>query len=183
MDVLNVKLKKLLLVVQKEGITFSELMNASTNLLNSDLDRNDPEVEFALSIIDEIKWTNFKSKAKKTYGTQHDSIKSTLGDYLAEATNSFDLSNNKVLNKVKIGGDMIGGRALIDIYISYKNDNNEACSFAAYQALGSDPIKWLVCSYATGSAKQARICHEFEFSDDSSASQLYRSNLLSLIGK
>lgn len=183
MDVLNVKLKKLLHVVQKEGISFTELMNASTNLLNSDLDKNDPEVEFVLSAIDEIKWTKFKSKAKKTYGTQHDSIKSTLGDYLAEATHSFGLSNNKVLNKVKIGGDMIGGRALIDIYISYKNDNNEACSFGAYQALGSDPVKWLVCSYATGSAKQARLCKEFEFEDDASAYQHYRSNLCSLLDK
>lgn len=183
MDVLNERLRKLLLAVQKESITFKELVNASTNMLNMGLDKNDPEVEFVLSTIDEIKWTKFKSKAKKAYGTQHDTIKSTLGMYLIEASSNFDLSRNKVLNKVKTGGDMIGGRALIDIYISYKNSRNEACSFGAYQGLGSNPIKWLICSYATGPAKQGRVCHEFDYVDESGANQLYHTNLLALLNE
>ena len=181
MDVLNERLRRLLHVVQKEDITFKELVNASTNMLNMDLDRNDPEVEFVLSTIDEIKWVKFKTKAKKKYGTQYDAIKETLGTYLAEASKNFDLSNNKVLNKVKIGGDMIGGRALIDIYISYKNSRNEVCSFSAYQGLGSDPIKWRICTYATGQSKQDRVCQEFEYTDESSAHELYRAKLLGLL--
>ncbi len=60
---------------------------------------------------------------------------------------TFDLSDNKVKNGVKTGGDMIAGRYFIQVYLSYKNQENNGVQIKLEQKKAESELTASVIYY------------------------------------
>lgn len=181
MDIKSQRLANLLLAIQKETISYKQLINASSNVFIKAEDSNDPEIDFVLCEIEKIKWGRFTKETKRASSTvrgkQHEEIKEKLQTTLDAASERFDLSSNRLLTKVKIGGDMIGGRALTDIYISYKNNDGEACVLGAYQQDGSSLLVWRFRPYKKSNNDHQVDYQNFDYQKHSEASDIFLEHL------
>lgn len=70
----------------------------------------------------------FPAAAKRRFGAKDQFARALLTPVFEESQRQFDLSTNRVLNKVKTGGDMLSGRAHVDVYVSYKNQDSRRLS-------------------------------------------------------
>ena len=120
MESISKKIKDLILNIKNTERTIDKLKNLYNNILNSH-ELNDLEKEALTSEVEKKIRTDFPKSAKKILGGKSEKAKVLLEECLQELIEEFDWTNNKVETKVKVGGDMIGGREHVCWYISYKN--------------------------------------------------------------
>ncbi|WP_417702411.1 hypothetical protein [Pseudophaeobacter sp.] len=75
-----------------------------------------------------------------------------MQDYFSDLTSRFDFSANMHKNKVKLGGNVISGEAVIHDYISYRSPQNDMiCSIAFHKTNHGDPLELRVTKHPAGS--------------------------------
>ena len=112
----------ILRIIESQNLSEKELDQLYTNAeAYPDLDETDREI--ILDAITKKLWATSPARAKKRFGAKDMFAQELLRPVFDRTMSAFDLRGNKVLNKVKIGGDMRSGKAFVDVYISYKNDD------------------------------------------------------------
>lgn len=87
--------------------------------------------------------------ANQIFGPKDNEARILLEEAFSELETYFDFSQNKVGNGVKTGGHMISGQAYIDVYISYKNENQTHVALGLYQVELGSPLLCRVRRYST----------------------------------
>lgn len=90
---------------------------------------------------------NYPRAANKHIGAIDREAREYLESVYKKISDEFDLSGNKIKNGVKTGAAVLAGDAVIDVYISYKNDQGIGAVLAAYQPSIDDPICYQVFTY------------------------------------
>ena len=137
MESISKKINDLIENIKNTERTIDKLKNLYNNILNSH-ELNDVEREALTSEVEKKIRIDFPKSAKKILGGKSEKAKILLEECLHELVEEFDWTNNKVETKVKVGGDMIGGREHVCWYISYKNQLGLNTGFVYRQITPSD---------------------------------------------
>lgn len=110
---------------------------------------------------------NYPRAANKHLGTIDKHARDYLERVYEEISSEFDLSGNKIKNGVKTGASVLSGDAVIDVYISYKNEHGIGAVLAAYQPSIDEPICYRVFTYK-GAKKPDNLVNlqEYREADD-----------------
>jgi hypothetical protein len=114
--IVEILLKKIASSVLTQKELVATLQNAQRHEDISDEDRERLIDAVELQLRD-----RFPRSAKTMFGPVDRQARSLLTGVQRDASERVDLSKNRVLNRVKTGGDMIAGRYHLDVYVSYKN--------------------------------------------------------------
>lgn len=145
---------------------------------HSGLDEADREL--ILEAVTTKLWIDHPARAKKRFGARETFAHELLQPVFDKSKIMFDLSANKVLNKVKIGGDMRSGNAFVDIYISYKDDAKRRISLDVRQESADRLPTCSIKDAVVGSGDEG-VRTEFSLGDFEQAAALYLSKLAEVL--
>ncbi|GAA4650106.1 hypothetical protein GCM10023116_23890 [Kistimonas scapharcae] len=107
----------------------------------------------------------FPRTANALFGAKDSDIREMLTRYHKALSERFDLSGNCHKDGVKTGGDVINGKAYLDIYLSYRRKDGHAVSLGFYQeSFDRDPVfnvKRYHKGLDTGLISQERFVSEY----------------------
>lgn len=96
-------------------------------------------------------WKVYPRDAKKRLGPRNTETREKLERYFIDLKARFDLSANHHKNKVKLGGNVISGQALIYDYISYRDNNTRMIVSLAFRKFDEEmPVEIAVEIYPVG---------------------------------
>ncbi|MCF6305438.1 MAG: hypothetical protein L3J33_08705 [Rhodobacteraceae bacterium] len=98
----------------------------------------DTQSESLVEAIEARLWKDHPREAKKILGPRNTETRKTMEAYFDGLQKRFDLSANHHKNKVKLGGNVISGQALIYDYISYRNKNTRMIAHIAFRQLSEE---------------------------------------------
>ena len=113
--------KRALKIIEEKDLSKQELQNYYNNISTSK-EITDYEKEVLTEAVEKTLRIKHPNVAKKLFGSKLVKAQELLGNLFIDLKAEFDWTNNGVDNKVKNGGDMIGGRQYVCMYISYKNE-------------------------------------------------------------
>lgn len=146
--IVSERVTKTLNGISEKSYTERQLCNLLENVRTSDI--NDYEEEILVAAIIQKLRLDHPRKATLMFGKKDDELRGMLSSTHKKIEEKYYLLDNRVQNGVKTGGDMISGLAHIDVYISYKDHNNIACTLGFYQAAADAPLQIRVREYQTG---------------------------------
>lgn len=121
-------------------------------------------------------------KAKSLFGPKDAEARSLLQCIYERTASECDLSANRVGNGVKTGGDMIAGKAYVDVYISYKNEDKWHAGLGFYQTSAEAEPKLRVRLYqGRENNAEGREMNEYPVNDLETAAQKYTKHLERII--
>ena len=129
---LSDEVKNALNLIENKDMTYPQLMNLFNNTEKSTR-ITEIERELLTQKLESVMRINFPRETGNLLGNKNDKPIEILEEVYHTISNKYDLSDNLHKNGVKVGGDMIGGRAYIAWYISYKNRDNWGTSLAYRQ--------------------------------------------------
>jgi len=121
--------------------------------------------------------------AKKRFGPVNSKCRETMEEYFVELQTRFDLSANHHKNKVKLGGNVISGEAVINDYVSYRNnDTKMKCGLTYRQITHETPLVLCVSMNPVGTVENSVPTYK-EYSETSfdEASELFEKYLTEVI--
>lgn len=128
----------------------NQLRNFYNNVASKD-DLTDVQSECLIEAIVKQLWKGYPREAKKRFGPRNTETREKLEAYFIKLKTRFDLSANHHKNKVKLGGNVISGQALIYDYISYRNNNTRMIVSLAFRKFNEEmPIDIAVETYPVG---------------------------------
>lgn len=113
--------KRALKNIEEKDLSKQELQNYYNNISTSK-EITDYEKEVLTEAVEKTLRIKHPNVAKKLFGSKLVKAQELLGNLFEDLKEEFDWTKNGVDTKVKNGGDMIGGRQYICMYISYKNE-------------------------------------------------------------
>lgn len=171
------------LIAKIEAGRFDEsgLINLYNNA-NKKHDLDEMDKERLVDAIEKNTRLRFPKAAKRIFGAKGSVASNKLGELYDSIIKDLDLSGNQVKNGVKVGGDMIGGRAYICYYMSFKNADNQATGICLFQSSIDTELEVSVTRYSTnnpGTIEHER--HVNDMSDFDSMATMYRDYLKELV--
>ena len=110
---------------------------------------SEEDKEVLIEAIEKNTRLRFPRAAKRIFGSK-ETIASTILEKLDQKLiQSIDYTSNKLKNGVKIGGQMISGEFYIDVYMSFKNSDNQGASISLTQKTIDDELVVTVRRYST----------------------------------
>lgn len=119
--------QKLLSEIASGSMTQPRLIALFQNAQRNARVTDEQKERLAVAIEAELR-ERFPRSAKSMFGPADGHARHLLDGVQKEVGAAIDLSRNRVLNRVKTGGDMIAGRYHLDVYVSYKNQNGQRLS-------------------------------------------------------
>ncbi len=107
----------------------------------------------AVEVLEAIKLhmrAKFPRAANRIFGAKQTDAQIKLEGVLARLSEKFDLAKNRVGSRVKAGGEMLSGNLYLDLYISYKNENQDGAALALTQDSVDSELVVNVQRYKTG---------------------------------
>lgn len=180
---INPRVENVLRVIDKKDFTQKELAVFFNNVVN-DKKVSEEEREIIIEALSKKIKSSAPRLAKKMFGPK-DSIGreflQTLYD-IFEQVGGYDFSKNCVGKGVKTGGDMISGKAYVDLYLSYKNKDKWHTGIAYNQKTVNDDPKIIVKIYQGGESNLVgKECDEFDMADEEKAIELFKGYLDKII--
>jgi hypothetical protein len=159
------RVQRVLNVIEIKKLTEEQLRNLYENVCKDNA-ITEADREIIISRI-ELKLRSVSPRlSKKIFGPKDSSARMMLEEVHDRISNLFDLSSNKVGNGVKTGGDMIAGRAYVDVYVSYKNKENWHVGICLYQASIDSPMICRVRKYNTSdNDKLSKFVSDYSISE------------------
>ena len=108
------------------------------NNARSNNEVTDKQREDIVEAIEYQLWVTSPGKAKKVFGARNRDTSEKLQLFLNELKTRLDLSKNQHKTKVKIGGNVIRGDALVYDYISYRDIENNMIAHLAFRKIGEE---------------------------------------------
>lgn len=110
---------------------------------------NEEDKEVLVDAIEKNTRLRFPRSAKRIFGAKELVANTILEKLYNSLSQSTDLTSNKLKNGVKTGGRMISGEFYIDVYMSYKNTDNQGASISLTQQKVDDELIVTVKRYST----------------------------------
>ena len=147
-EISDPRVQRVLSVIESKNLSATQLRNLFSNVT---ADKKISEINRDLLISKlESKLRGTSTRLANTlFGPKDSAARMMLEEAYHKIQGSFDLTSNCVRNGVKTGGDMIAGRAHVDVYISYKNVNGWHVSLGLYQLQVDSPLVCRVRRYNT----------------------------------
>lgn len=147
-DIFDPRVQRVLNVIETRELSATELRNLFTNVTADDkIDEADRDL--LVSKLESKLRVSSTKIANALFGPKDSTARITLEEAHHKVESQFDLTGNRVRNGVKTGGDMIAGRAHIDVYISYKNHDGWHVSLGLYQIEVDSPLLCRLRRYNT----------------------------------
>ena len=131
------RVRKVLELIETKEHSKKELINYFNNIMENSI-ITDWEREVLTKAVEKEMRTKFPNSAKKIFGAKSAKAQELLEEIYSSLEKEFDWSENQVGNKVKVGGSMISGKAYVDWYISYKNEEGYSTGFGYRQKTPED---------------------------------------------
>jgi hypothetical protein len=167
----------------KDGLYDAAQLRSLYRNVEAEDELTDTQRENLVEAIEFHLWKDHPRQAKKILGPRNNETRNQLENYFVSLRERFDLSANHHKNKVKLGGNVIAGEALIFDYISYRNNDTRTITLLAFRKLREDTSldivveKCLVGERAEEKASFRTFTPE-QFQD---ATDLYESYLTSVL--
>lgn len=147
-EITDPRVQRVLKVIDTKELSATELRNLFTNITADDrIDEADRDL-LVSKVESKLRGSSTKL-ANTLFGPKDSAARIILEEAYHKINGVFDLTANRVRNGVKTGGDMIAGRAHIDVYISYKNSEGWHVSLGLYQLDVNSPLLCRVRQYNT----------------------------------
>ena len=156
-------------IIRSGDLAAPQLINLFNNV-NSHKDVSDLQREEVVEAIQDQLWATSKSSAKKTFGPRNRDTQEKLQKFLDDIKTRHDLSQNQHKTKVKVGGKVLKGEALIYDYISYRNSETKMIAYMAFRRIAKkDPLEIAVKKVHVkdqhGAGEQETLFQEHEFNE------------------
>jgi hypothetical protein len=168
----------LLAKINSGKLSVRELKQLSDNVTASARMSNDGRQQILSAIATRLRGSSTKRPVSKAPVREKFAIDLLQGVFV-RSDRMFNLNRNEDANKVKIGGDMKGGKAAIDVYISYKTNKKRKIALDIRQEAEGQPPTCSVKDLVVGSSKGERT--EFPLLEFEQAADLYLSKLLEVL--
>jgi len=134
--------------IEADKYNEKQLINLYNNANNKKgLSEEDKEV--LVEAIEKNTRLRFPRAAKRIFGAK-ESVANTILEKLHQTlSQSIDFTSNKLKNGVKTGGLMISGEFYIDVYMSFKNSDNQGAYISLTQKTIDDELIVTVGRYST----------------------------------
>jgi hypothetical protein len=171
---------KLLEKIAGDGLSEAQLGSLYENATDyPEMDEGDRENLIA-AIEDKLR-SSFPKAAKRRFGPKDEFARNLLEPIFQKSVATFDLSGNKVLNKVKTGGDMMKGIAHVDVYISYKNVRKQRLSLNVRQETAESPPMVVVQTVAIGGGAAPTAHADYALAEFERAAKIYLHDLAEVV--
>ena len=172
---LSLIIKRALDWIENKDLKVDELRHMFENA-NKNEHITEEEKELLINALEKRLRTKDARVAKSLFGPKDLEARETLQSIYNKLSADFDLSKNKVGAGVKTGGDMIAGRAFVDVYISYKNPDNWNAGLGYVQKSPSENPIFTIKFYHRGeNSLEGKEYLEFPISELQAAEDTYRS--------
>jgi hypothetical protein len=147
-EITDPRVQRVLKVIETKELSANELRNLFTNITADEkIDEADRDL-LASKVESKLRGSSTRL-ANTLFGPKDSAARIMLEEAYHKINSQLDLTANRVRNGVKTGGDMIAGRAHIDVYISYKNSEGWHVSLGLYQLEVNSPLLCRVREYNT----------------------------------
>ena len=134
--------------IEANKYTEKELINLYNNA-NTKVDLKEEDREFLIFAIEKNTRLRFPRAAKRIFGAKESVANKILEKLQTKLAEQLDLKKNKLKSGVKTGGRMITGEYYIDVYMSYKNVENNGAFISLTQPTLDDELQVTVGQYST----------------------------------
>ena len=176
---ITTRVKNVLSIIESKEFTQKELVVFFKNVVN-DTRVSEEEREIIIEALSIKIKANAPRLAKKMFGpkdTAGREFLQTIYD-IFEQVGGYDFSQNCVGKGVKTGGDMISGKAYVDLYFSYKNKDKWHAGISYNQKTAKDEPKFIVKIYQGGESNLVgKEWNEFDMADEEKAVMLFKGYL------
>lgn len=125
-----------------------QLINLYNNA-NANNELSEEDKENLIEAIEKNTRLRFPRAAKRIFGAKESVATEMLEKLYSKISASYDLTGNRLKNGVKTGGLMISGKLYIEVYISYKNADNQGVFLSLTQDTVDDELVVIVRRYST----------------------------------
>ena len=175
--------KRVLKNIEEKDYSKKELQNTFNNI-TANKEITDYEKEVLIELVEKTLRIKHPNAAKKMFGSKEAKARELLENLFVELKDEFDWINNRVDTKIKTGGDMIGGRQHVCLYISYKNDLGVNTGFIYRQLTAdSEPFIEVHIRQVRTKNEESRMIEEKKFAIEAEdeAVSLYKKFLSDVI--
>lgn len=128
------QVENILGMIRSGNFDAPQLVNLFDNV-NSHQEVTEQQREDVIEAIQAQLWATNKSSAKKIFGPRNRDTHEKLQKFLNELKARHDLSHNQHKTKVKVGGNVLKGEALIYDYVSYRNSKTNMIAHMAFRRI------------------------------------------------
>ncbi|CAA0120441.1 hypothetical protein [Zhongshania aliphaticivorans] len=125
-----------------------QLINLYNNA-NANNELSEEDKESLIEAIEKNTRLRFPRAAKRIFGAKESVATEMLEKLYSKISATYDLTHNRLKNGVKTGGLMISGKLYIEVYISYKNADNQGVFLSLTQDTVDDELVVIVRRYST----------------------------------
>ncbi|MDT0605043.1 hypothetical protein [Thalassotalea castellviae] len=136
--------------IESDKYSEKQLINLYNNA-NNKKDLSEEDKEILVEAIENNTRLRFPRAAKRIFGAK-ESVANTILEKLHQTlsqSQSINFTSNKLKNGVKTGGRMISGEFYIDVYMSFKNSENQGAYISLTQKTIDDELIVTVGRYST----------------------------------
>jgi hypothetical protein len=142
------KIEDLIKRIEADKFNEKQLINLYNNAC-SQREIDEAEKELLIDAIEKNTRLRFPRAAKRIFGAKESVASQRLESLYVTLGKKYDFTNNRLKNGVKAGGRMISGEFFIDVYVSYKNTENQGAAIALTQANIDAELEVTVKRYST----------------------------------
>ncbi|MBL4748390.1 MAG: hypothetical protein JKY17_06385 [Magnetovibrio sp.] len=180
-NTISPQVERILELIKTKEFTQRELTNLYDNILNQDQIVEEERELLVQALEPKIRSANPR-QANNLFGLKEAKARELLQKLYDPLALRYNLSENCVGAGIKTGGDMIAGRADIDIYFSYKNNEKWHTTFSYYQVNADSDPKLIVTLYQGGLGNSVGKQHDkFDTNQSSVAVAKYTGHLTDII--
>ena len=179
---INKQVENVLEMIRSGKFNAAQLVNLYDNV-NSHKDVTDQQREDVVEAIEIQLWATKASSAKRIFGARNRDTHEKLQVFLNELQTRHDLSENQHKTKVKVGGKVLKGEAIVYDYISYRNSDTRMIAHMAFRRIEEKDT--LEISVRRGHVKdqyssreQETLFKEHEFSAACETFEVYLTEVL-----
>lgn len=150
------KTEDLIKRIEEDKFNEKQLINLYNNACSKP-DIDEVEKESLIEAIEKNTRLRFPRAAKRIFGAKESVASQKLESLYIKLSKKYDLTHNRLKNGVKVGGRMISGEYYIDVYVSYKNFENQGAAIALTQANIDAELEVTVTRYSTHNENSGEI--------------------------
>ena len=176
---INAQVKNILRMINAGELTPDSLISTLRNATKNK-EITDEQREEIVEAIERQLWLTNAIKAKRIFGARNRKTCEQLQVFLDDLLTRHDLSQNQHKTKVKVGGNVLRGEALIYDYISYKNRKSGMIAHMAFRKIRKDDKLELdvrKVHFKEQHKEKAEKPTVFEAHDFDEACELFENNL------
>ncbi|ANN28307.1 TPA: hypothetical protein RQK39_003528 [Vibrio vulnificus] len=150
------KIEDLIKKIEEDKFNEKQLINLYNNAFSKQ-EIDEAEKESLIEAIEKNTRLRFPRAAKRIFGAKESVASQKHESLYVKLASKYDFTRNRLKNGVKAGGRMISGEYYIDVYLSYKNFQNQGAAIALTQENIDAELEVTVKRYCTHNENSGEI--------------------------